>query len=109
MKNSEDILRWVPSEALIFTQKPWPRNLGNPKAIGFVNMENRLELPSNEDFGKAETMIGEFLKPTSTDLPCTIEIVAKIISSSAKHTSPYAATTKPYSLTPKDTTHHLGV
>lgn len=70
----------VPSESLIFTQKPRPRNLGNSKAIAFSNVANRSELPSDEDFKKAETMIGEFLKPSSADLPHTVEMARKFLA-----------------------------
>ena len=41
MRNCQEIMQRVPSESLIFTQKPRPRNLGNPKAIAFSNVANR--------------------------------------------------------------------
>ena len=65
MKNCQEILRRVPSESLIFAQKPQARNLGNPKAIAFAGAQNCPELPMDEDFKKAETMVGELLKPSS--------------------------------------------
>ena len=74
MKHCQEIMQRVPSESLIFTQKPRPGNLGNPKAMAFSNVANRPELPSDEDFKKAETMIGEFLKPSSAELPHTVEM-----------------------------------
>ena len=61
MKNSEEILQRVPSETLIFKHKARPRNLGNPNAIAFSDTENHPEVPLDEDFKKAETMIGELL------------------------------------------------
>ena len=77
----------VPSESLIFTQKPRPRNLGNPKAIAFSNIANRLDLPSDEDFKKAETMIGEFLKPSLAELPHTVEMAEKMLARPPKDAS----------------------
>ena len=70
-------------------------------------MENRLKLPSDEDFRKVETMISEFLKPYSIDLPHAIETVGQIISrpakgtSSSKSASHSESTTKPTSPTSK--------
>ena len=74
----------VPLESLIFNQKPRARNLGNPKAIAFASAENRLELPTDEDFKKAETMIGEFLKPFSAELPHTVEMAEQVLAKSLK-------------------------
>ena len=59
MKNSQEILHRVPSEVLIFKQKARPRNMGNPDTIAFSSTKNHLELPSNEDFKKAENMVRE--------------------------------------------------
>ena len=53
----------VPLEAQIFYQKPRPINLGNPFAIAFANLENRPSLPSEDEFARAQSAIGEFLKP----------------------------------------------
>ena len=64
-----------------------PRNLGNSKAIAFSNVANRLELPSDEDFKKAETMIREFLKPSSADLPHTVDMARQILARPAKDAS----------------------
>ena len=92
---------------MIFKQKPQPRNLSNPKAIGLSVMENHLEPPSDEDFKKAETMIEEFLKPSSADLPHIVEMAGQITSRPAKDVPPSKdashseATAKPSSLTPK--------
>ena len=72
-------------------------------------MENHSELPSDEDFRKAETMIGKFLKPSSTDLPYAIEMAGQIIcrlakdTSSGKHASHSGETIKPVLPTSKGT------
>ena len=84
MKNCQEILQRVPSESLIFTQKPWARNLGNPKAIAFAGAENHPELPMDEDFKKAETMVGEFLKPFSVELPHAVEMAGQVLAKSSK-------------------------
>ena len=84
MKNCQEILQRVPSEVQIFNQKPRPRNLGNPKAIAFASAENRPELPTDEDFKKAETMIGEFLKPFSAELPHIVEMAGQLLAKSSK-------------------------
>ena len=87
MRNCQEITKRVPSESLIFTQKPRPRNLGNLKAIAFSNVANHPELPSDKDFKKAETMIGEFLKPSSADLPHTVEMAGQVLARPAKDAS----------------------
>ena len=87
MKNCQEILQRVPSEILIFEQKPRPRNLGNPKAIAFSNAENRPDLPSDEEFKKADTMIGEFLKPSSSELPHAVEMAGQLLVKSSKEVS----------------------
>ena len=84
MKNCQEILQRVPSEVLIFEQKPRPRNLGNPKAIAFASAENRPDLPSDEEFKKADTMIGEFLKPSSSELPHAVEMAGQLLVKSSK-------------------------
>ena len=84
MKNRQEILQRVPSEALIFKQKARTRNLGNLNVITFSNSENHPKLPSDEDFKKAETMIRELLKPSSTDLPHTVEMVGQLKCRSTK-------------------------
>ena len=99
MRNCQEIMQWVPSESLIVTQKSRPRNLGNPKAIAFSNVANRPELPSDEDFKKAETMIGEFLKPSLAELPHTVEMAEKMLARPPKDAS------SPVS---KDPSHLLG-
>ena len=87
MKNCQEILQRVPSEILIFEQKPRPRNLGNPKAIAFSNAENRPDLPSDEEFKKADTMIGEFLNPSSSELPHAVEMAGQLLVKSSKEVS----------------------
>ena len=84
MKNCQEIWQRVPSEAQIFTQRARPRNLGDPKAIAFANVENRPELPVDEDFKKTETMIGEFLKPFSAKLPREVEVAGHVLAKSPK-------------------------
>ena len=86
MKNSQEILQRVPSEALIFKQKSRPRNLGSPNAIAFFDGENHPELPSDEDFKKAKNMIRELLKPSSANLPHTVEMVGQLRCRMAKDT-----------------------
>ena len=90
---------------LILKQKPRPRNLGNPKAIGFSTSEYRLELPSEEDFRKATTLIGELLKPLSAELPQTIEMAAQLKSKTTNEMSSSKALLKPLkhsSVAPKE-------
>ena len=87
MRNFQEITQWVLSESMIFMQKPRPRNLGNPKATTFSNVVNHPEIPSNEDFKKAETMIGEFLKPSSANLPHVVDMVGKILARPVKDMS----------------------
>ena len=53
-------------------------------------------------------MIGERLKPFSTDLLHVVEMAGQIVSKLAKDASSSEATTKSSSLTPKGTTHPLG-
>ena len=84
MKNCQEIWQRVPSEAQIFTQKARPRNLGDPKAIAFANAENRPDLPTDEEFKKADTMIGEFLKPFSAELPHAVETAGQVLAKSSK-------------------------
>ena len=84
---------------MIFKQKTRPRNLGNPKAIAFLGVKDCPALPSDEDFKKVETMIGELLKPFSADLPHTVEIAGQILSNPVKGASPSA---------PKDFSHPSG-
>ena len=84
MKNRKDILRWVPSEVMIFKQKSRQRNLSSPSVTGFSGMENRQELPTDEDFKKVIRMIGEFLEFSSVDLPHVVEIGGQIVCSSGK-------------------------
>ena len=84
MKNSQEILHRVPSEELIFQQKPAARNLGNPQAVGFSTSEYCTELPSEDDFRKAATLIGELLKPSSAELPQSIEMTGEIKSKTMK-------------------------
>ena len=50
-----------------------PRNLGNLKEIGFATLENCPSLPSNDEFAKAKSMIGEFLHPLSVELSPIVE------------------------------------
>ena len=70
-------------------------------------MKNRPELPLDEDFKKAENMIGEFLKTSSTNLPHIVEMAGQITSRPAKDVPPSKdalhseAAAKPSSLTPK--------
>ena len=80
-------MQQVPSESLIFTQKPRAMNLGNPKAIAFTNAENHPELPSDEDFKKAETIIGEFLKPSLPELPHLVEMARQLLAKPSKDAS----------------------
>ena len=113
MRNSQEILQRVPLEVLTFQQKPRARNFSNPKAIGFSIMGNRLDHPSNEDFSKANSIIGKFLTLSSFELPLSIEMVGNVISSLtkdssyakdtslAKDTSHLATIAKPISLSPK--------
>ena len=61
--------------------------MGNPKAIAFSNVANRQELPSDEDFKKVETMIGEFLKLSSTDLPHTVKMAGQLLARPLKDAS----------------------
>ena len=84
MKNCQEISQRVPSESLIFTQKPRPRNLGNPKAIAFASAENRPDLPTDEEFKKADTMIGELLKPFTAELPHAVEMAGQLLAKSSK-------------------------
>ena len=101
MSNGQEIQQRVSSEVLIFQQKPQPRKLSNPKATGFSLMENHLELLSDEDFAKANSMIGEFLKLSYVKLPPAIEMTGNVTSSSMKHTSRPSAVTKHVSPAPK--------
>ena len=84
MKNCQEIWQRVPLEAQIFTQKTRPRNLGDPKAIAFAKAENRPDLPTDEEFKKADTMIGEFLKPFSAELPHAVEMAGQVLAKSLK-------------------------
>ena len=84
MKNIQEILHRVPSKELIFKQKPAARNLDNPQAIRFSTSEYRPELPSEEDFRKAATLIGELLKPLSAELPQSIETAGELMSKTMK-------------------------
>ena len=108
-KNSQEILQRVPSEALIFNQKARPRKLGNPNAIVFFDLENHPKLPSDEDFKKAETMIGESLKPSPTDLPHMVEMVGQIKCKSTKEASSSEVSTKLIFSTRKDSSHPSGI
>ena len=49
-------------------------------AIAFMNLENHPDLSYDEEFSKGKSIIGEFLKPSSTDPPPTIEIEGLISS-----------------------------
>ena len=84
MKNCQEIWQRVPSEAQIFTQRARPRKLGDPKTIAFANVENRPDLPVDEDFKKADTMIGEFLKPFSAELLHAVEMAGQVLAKSSK-------------------------
>ena len=95
-------------EALIFKQKARARNLGNPNVIAFSDSENHLELPSYEDFKKVETMIGELLKPSSANLPHTVEMDGQLRCKLTKEVSSSEATTKLTSSAPKHSSHPLG-
>ena len=92
-------MRRVPSESMIFKQKPRPKNLDNPKAITSYRAENHSELPLDEDFKKVETMIGEFLKPLLAKLPYNVEMAGQILSRPTKYVS---------SSVPKDPSHPSG-
>ena len=95
-------LRLVPSEAKIFEQKPRPTNLSNPSAIAFTKLENHPPFPSNYEFAKPESVIGEFLQTSSTDPQPITEVEGNIIlivtpkdpplpSSITKHLEPQQA------------------
>ena len=76
--------------------------MGNPNAIAFSGAEDHHELPSDEDFKKAKTMIGEFLKSSSADFPHVVEMTGQIISRPTKDASPSEAITNSTSSAPKD-------
>ena len=88
----------VPSEVQIFNQKPRPRNLGNPKAIAFANAENCPDLPSDEEFKTADNMIGEFLKPSLSELPHAVEMVGQLLVKSSKEVPSPGSKNPPRSL-----------
>ena len=58
--------------------------MGNPQAVGLSTSEYCPELPSEEDFRKATTLIGELLKALSAELPQTIEMAAQLKSKTTK-------------------------
>ena len=108
INNNLEFIQRVPSKALIFKHKAQPRNLGNPNAIAFSDSENHLELPSDEDFKKVETVIWELLKPSSADFPHTVEMAGQLKCRSTKEALSSEAITKHTSSTPKDSSHPLG-
>ena len=57
--------------------------MSNPEAVGLSTSEYCPELPSEEDFRKAATLIGELLKPSSAELPQTIEMSGQLKSKTA--------------------------
>ena len=70
--------------------------MGNPSTIAFVNLENRLYLPSNDEFAKVEYVIGEFLQPLSTELLSLAEIEgSSVLTTSAKDFAYPSLTIKP--------------
>ena len=85
----------VLSEAKIFEQKPHPRNLGNPSTIAFSNLENCPTLPSNDEFAKAESVIGEFIQTSSTDPPFTIDVERNTLTVTPKDFSLPSSTIEP--------------
>lgn len=95
MKNCQEIWQRVPSEAQIFAQKARPRNLGDPKAIAFANAENRPDLPSDEEFKKADTMIGEFLKPFSAELPHLVEVAGQVLAKPSRDVPTFGSKNPP--------------
>lgn len=95
MRNSQEILNKVPSEVMIFQQKPRPRGLTNPKDIIFSLQKDRLNIPLEDEFTKEESMIGEFLKFSSSKLPPTIEATWIIASSSVEDIFRSSAITPP--------------
>ena len=72
-------------------------------------MENRLELPTNEDFKEAIGMIVEFFEFSSADLPYVVEMGRQIACSLGKDGSSLKEATMSTSVVAKDTSHSLGV
>ena len=71
-------------------------------------MENYLELPSKEEFAKANSMIGEFLKPSSVKLSFVMKMAGNVVSSPVKDTTRPSTAAKPISPTLKSALQPLG-
>ena len=82
--------------------------MGNLNAIAFSDAENHLELPSDKDFKKVETMIRELLKPSSTDLPHIVEMAGQLSCRPTKDASSSKVIIKYASPISKDTSHPSG-
>ena len=68
--------------------------MGNPQAVGFSSSEYRPELPSEEDFRKAASLIGELLKPSSAELPQSIQTAGELMSKTTKEMVSFKAPAK---------------
>ena len=69
MKNSQEILTRVPSKTLIFEQIPRRRNLGDPKTKFYVTLDNSPNLPEDDEFNKADSIIGVLHQVSTTKPP----------------------------------------